>query len=328
MRRTLGLLLFLILLTYLPVRAQIQPQPRKEKILKHEIRLVVENDVFVSLIRDRYYSSGIFGAYRYQLDSSKYGNKLLNVIRTYELRQRMYTSMFVEDTDLADIDRPYAGTLSGSVRQEWYFKKPQYLSVNLELGWMGPGSLTGDIHEIWHSWFGLPEPRGWFTQLEDAPIANLFVDHALSLVSSKDQELNGDIILKSSLAAGTIYNYVQESVIFRFGKILNVNRTSHFGNTLGGIRTQYKSEIAVEAYVFYAPGVRYTFYDGTLQGGLINTGPSIFTKEPRRWLAHQSFGLMLRYGTFDFNYLVYVNSRETDGVGKHSYGAIELRQRF
>ena len=301
---------------------------RKERVLKNEIRLNVENDVFVSLIRDRYYSSGVFAAFRHQLDSSKHGPNIKRIIRSYELRQRMYTSVFIGDVQLEDIDRPYAGLLSIATRQEYYFKKPQYLSLNLELGLMGPDSQTGEVHRIWHKWFGLPEPRGWFTQLENAPIANLFVDHAIPLASSKDPEVNGDIILKSSLAAGTIYNYVLESLIFRFGKILNVNETSHFGNTLGGTRTKFKSNVAVEAYIFYSPGVRYTFYDGTLQGGLINSGESVFTKEPKPWLSHQSFGLMLRYGTFDFNYIVYINSRETNGVGRHSYGALEFRQRF
>lgn len=326
MLRNPGLLIFVFSLLCTSLEAQLMP--RKEKVLKNEIRLIVENDVFVSLVRDQYYSSGIFAAYRHQLDSSRLGSNIQKIIRSYDFRQRMYTSRFVEDTDLRDIDRPYAGILSASARQEWYFKKPHYLSVNVELGWMGPGSLTGDIHRIWHAAFGLPEPRGWFSQLENAPVANLFVDHAVSIAASKDPELNGDIILKSSLAAGTIYNTVQENVIFRFGKILNVNESSHFGNTLGGTRTQFKSDIAVEAYIFYSPGVRYTFYDGTLEGGLINAGPSVFTKEPRKWIYNQSFGLMLRYGTFDFNYLVYINSRETDGVRKHSYGAIELRQRF
>lgn len=325
MRLSLVLLLFAFSVHLVQVKAQT---PRKEKVLNHEIRLLVENDVFVSLIRDRYYSSGIFASYRYLMDSSKHGDKVLSMVRSYDIRQRMYTSNFVEDIDFEDIDRPYAGLLSASARQQWYFQKPHYLSVNVELGWMGPATATGDIHRIWHSWFGLPEPRGWFSQLENAPVANLFVDHAFQLVSSKDPIVNGDIILKSSLAAGTIYNYVQESMIFRFGKIFPVNQTTHFGNTLGGTRTKFKTEVSIEAYVFYAPAVRYTRYDGTLQGGLINSGESIFTKTPRRWLSQHSFGLMLRYGTFDFNYLVYVNSRETDGVARHSYGAIELRQRF
>ncbi len=325
MRLNLLLLLFAFGFQLVQVKAQI---PRKEKVLKHEVGLLVENDVFVSLIRDRYYSSGIFASYRYLMDSSKHGDKILNMIRSYDLRQRMYTAVFVEYDQLEDIDRPYAGLLSASAKQQWYFKKPHYLSVNIELGWMGPANATGDIHRIWHGWFGLPEPRGWPTQLENAPIANLFVDHAFELAGSDEPELNGDIILKSSLAAGTIYNSIQESVIFRFGKIFDVNKTAHFGNTLGGTRTKFKTDVAVEAYVFYSPGVRYTLYDGTLEGGLINSGESIFTKEPRRWLSQQSFGLMLRYGTFDLNYLVYINSRETDGVAKHSYGAIELRQRF
>ena len=325
MRLNLLLLLFAFGFHFTQVKAQ---NPRKEKVLKHEIGLLVENDVFVSLVRDRYYSSGIFASYRYLMDSSKYGDKVLSMIRSYDLRQRMYTAVNVIYDQLENIDRPYAGLLSASAKQQWYFKNPHYLSVNVELGWMGHSSLTGDIHRIWHNWFGLPEPKGWSTQLENAPVLNLFVEHAFELVGSSDPNVNSDIILKSSLAAGTIYNFAQESVIFRFGKIFDVNQTAHFGNTLGGTRTKFKSEMSVEAYVFYAPGIRYTLYDGTLEGGLINTGESIFTKEPKRWLSHQSFGLMLRYGTFDFNYLVFVSSRETDGVAKHSYGAIELRQRF
>ncbi len=299
-----------------------------QKVLNHELELIVENDVFVSLIRDQYYSSGIFGSYRHALDTSRYGRNVINTSRKYSLTQRMYTAKFVEYDELDLIDRPYAGIFSLSARQDFFFRNGQYFGAEFELGWMGPKSFTGDIHEAWHGFFGLPDPNGWFSQINDALVANLYLDHAKRLLRSNSPEVQGDITSVSRLSVGTIYNSFFQGLLFRYGKTRSIEKSTHFGNTLSTLKPLQKSDIATEAYIFYQPAVMYVAYDGTLQGGLITGNESLFTKEPVSWRFMNSFGLLLRYGTFDINLVFYIQPAETDGVSSHSYGAIELRQRF
>jgi len=206
--------------------------------------------------------------------------------------------------------------------------KQQYFGVELELGWMGPSSLTGDIHETWHGFLGLPDPKGWFSQVNNALVLNGYLDYAKGLVRTQGVMTQADISAVTNLSFGTIYNSVTQGVLFRYGKTLPIESSSHFGNTLSTLKPLKKSTNSVEAYLFYQPSVMYVAYDGTLEGGLFTTNESVFTKEPTNWRILHSFGLMLRYGTFDFNFLVYLQPPETSGVTRHSYGGIELRQRF
>lgn len=298
------------------------------KTLTQELHLVVENDVWISLLSDQYYSSGIFGSYRHLLDSTKYPKKVINSTRSYGLSQRIYTARLIDWELLEDLDRPYAGLISLFAQQQFYLENNQYIGVKLELGWMGPSSFTGDIHESWHGFFGLPTPRGWFAEVNDAPVINLFLDHGFQVARANGIELQADIILESNLAMGTIFNSIGEHIVFRVGKLKPFPLSSFFGNTLGTKKPRQKSRIAVEAYFFYSPGVEYVFYDGTLQGGLIERNPSIFTKDPRQWRSQHRAGLNFRYGVFDFNFIAFFQSRETDGVRRHQYAAIELKQRF
>ncbi len=317
-----------LLIIFAAFSTTAQNEKPVSKTLRHELELVVENDVFLSLVRDQYYSSGIFGSYRHQLDSAKFPKGVINSARKYSLMQRMYTSYFVELSELEELDRPYAGILSVSGRQDFYLANKQYLGIELELGWMGPGSLTGDIHVAWHDFFGLPDPNGWFSQVNDAPVINLYGNHAFLLIRSGGVVTQADISLESNIALGTVYNYLHERLVMRWGKTLPLHLSTHYGNTLGLAKPSKKSQISMEAYLFYAPGIQFVAYDGTLQGGLINTGESVFTKEPETFRLTHQFGLNLRYGTFDFNFIVYLQPPETDGVTRHSYGGLELRQRF
>jgi len=303
-------------------------QAQDEKVLTQEVTLLVENDVFTSILLDQYYSSGIFARYSRQVDSSRVGPKLLNIINHFELSQRMYTANSVEEASIEEMDRPYAGTISVSAGQAYYFKHKHTLELKMELGWMGPKSFTGEIHEAWHQFFGLPSVNGWSSQVSDAPVINAHVRHGMQLLRSNGKNYQPDILLDTRLAFGTVYNTLQHQVIFRFGRTLPINLTGFFGNTLGTPKPKKKGGEAVEAYIMYSPGVRYTLYNGTLQGGLLSWEPSVFTKEPHNWVYHQKFGLLLRYKTFDFNFVVHLHKPETEGVTSHQYAGVELKQRF
>ncbi|MEM9329011.1 MAG: lipid A deacylase LpxR family protein [Bacteroidota bacterium] len=303
-------------------------QGSNERVLRHEVRLLIENDVFTSLLSDQYYSSGIYARYSRIQDSTRVGPKLLSIINHFELSQRIYTANEVDKVRISEMDRPYAGIISFKAGKSYFFRSSHALEVQLELGWMGPKSFTGEIHEAWHQWLGLPDVNGWDTQVSDAPVINAHVRHGMQLLRTRDKNPKLDILLESHLALGSVHNIIREQLIFRFGRTLPANLSGIFGNTLGGIRPRKKPAKAMEAYIMYSPGVQYTIYNGTLQGGLLSRSPSLFTKDPNRWVYHQKFGLLLRYGTFDFNFVVHVHKPETVGVTSHQYAGIELKQRF
>ncbi len=303
-------------------------QNASQKVLNREVTLLIENDVFTSILLDQYYSSGIYASYRDRLDSAEVGPRLIQVIRNFKVSQRMYTANSLAEIHIENMDRPYAGILSFMIGQSYYFKRKQALEIELELGWMGPRTGTGQIQRGWHKAFGLQPVNGWDSQISDSPVINAHLRHGIEILRSNGEHYQPDIILDSRLSFGSVFNSIHEQLVFRFGRTLPVNQTGYFGNTLGLIKPDGEYAQTIEVYIMYSPGIKYTLYDGTLQGGLLSWEPSVFTKEPNPWVFHQKFGLLFRYGTFDFNFVVHLHKPETEGVTSHQYAGVELKQRF
>ena len=300
-----------------------------KKLLNSEVSLLVENDVFTSFYEDSYYSSGIFARYSHVVDTSKIRSGAIKSIRRYEFLQRIYTAKKTNWSNVELMDRPYAGTLSLAIMQDWYYDNHQYLQLKIEIGWMGPGSLTGDIHQSWHRFFGLPKINGWHTQLSDAPLVNAHTKHAFEVFKlyGKLNTFDCDLSMESNLSLGTIYNHFHERALIRLGRFESLERSMYYGNTLGDTKSKPLSIKTTEIFLFYSPGVRFTIYDGTLQGGLI-ARESVFTKQPNQWVFIHSFGFMARYHILDIGYAIHHLGKETNGVGRHKYGGIILNLRF
>lgn len=294
-------------------------QQKEEILLTKEVRLVVDNDVFLSLINDQYYSSGIFGYYRW-LKKNSDSNKS---IRSVSINQRMYTPRKVRWDEINEFDRPYAGLLSMFLTQENYIRKNQYVLSRLELGWMGPANKTGEIHEYWHGVLGLPNPNGWDYQIQNSPIINGYFTYARTLAS----DLGIDLISETNVSMGTIFNNIRQELMVRIGSIRNIGSGVHYNGNLG---TKYKlpeKGKLVEGYMFYSPGIEYNFYNATIEGNIV--GPlAPHTETPKNWIWQNRIGLMLSWISFDVQMIVYTRSQETTEANKHYYMSIQLNKRF
>ena len=284
-----------------------------------EIRLVVDNDVFTSIIRDQYYSSGLFGFYRHIVSQSDSSAK---IIRSYSLNQRIFTPNSVRWRNVERFDRPYAGHISVFLSNE-YYRPSTYLLTRLELGWMGPGSLTGDIQETWHKWFGLPNPEGWDFQIQNSPIINYYMTFAGKLVETEGL----DILSESNLSLGTAFTNIRQELIIRMGKFNTLGTSVHYNGQLGSVKKNQQTKGTIEGYLFYAPGVEYNFNNTTIEGNIIGTS-SPHTEVPLRWIWQHKGGFMLSWPGFDIQFTFYWRSREASVATPHVYGGLHLNKRF
>ncbi len=314
MRRSLFFFTFLALSIHLSA----QEKPKKE-YLTFDYQLVVDNDVFtLDLTMDQYYSSGIYPEVRMLLDSNKKAKK----IRSYKLNHRIYTPYWIGHSRLEQIDRPYAGIISGSITNEYYFHTNKYLRAELELGWLGPGVRMGQQQSTWHRWFGMPQPMGWQYQIEDTPVVNLYLNYIQPLYSSYRFEVSS----QSNLSMGTVYNNFRQSLVIRTGELRPIHQSSYVASSLGRKRKE-RQQKTEEFYFFYSPGVEYVLYNATLQGGLI--GPeSPDTVDAIPWVIQHRFGVMFSWPRFDLSFTRFWRSKENDSAMKHTYVAIRLNQRF
>jgi len=295
-------------------------QKKDSVLLTHEIRIVVDNDVFTSLTRDRYYSSGLFGVFRWVSAQSQTTSKSINSIM---LAQRIFTPNNVTLKNPQRFDRPYAGQISLTGSREIY-RKDFYIKTAVELGWMGQGSLTGTIQESWHQFLNLPYPSGWEFQIGNSPIVNIY--NTLSKTLIKNQSI--DVISESNLALGTAFTYIRQEMMLRLGKFNPLQNSVQYNGQLGSkIPVLKEKSETQETYLFYSPGFEYAIYNSTIEGNLFG-GKNPHTLNPRRAILQQRAGLMAAWTKFDIQIIYYFRTKETTEAVGSRYAGIHLNFRF
>lgn len=291
-----------------------------KKHLTFDYQLVVENDAFtLDMTKDQYYSSGIFAAVRWLGDSTGKAK----IIRSAQLNHRMFTPSWIGWENQVQLDRPYAGLLSASLIQEYYFHSNQYLKAHLELGWMGPGALVGETQTIWHQWFNMPEPKGWTYQINDTPIVNLYMTYVKPVYSSYHFELTAE----SNVGLGSVFNYFRQELMIRMGKLRPVYQSAYTGSSLGNQRQLSEVPVLSEIYVFYSPGLEYVYYNATIEGNFIGER-STYTEESIHWITQHRVGIMFSWTRFDLGVIAHWRTRENTDATNHSFVGVRLNQRF
>lgn len=312
---------FFIAFIFLSITITSQAQEKSPKSrLTFDYQLVVDNDAFtLDLSADQYYSSGIYPAVRWLADSAGRAK----VIRSVQLNHRIFTPSWIGWNRETQLDRPYAGQVSASVANEYYFPSSQYLKVQLELGWMGPAVRMGETQDNWHRWFGMPQPRGWHYQINNTPIGNGYVTYIKPLYSSYNFEVSSE----TNLAFGTVFNYGRQELMFRAGNLRPMHRSAYSGAALGDKRNASSSQKTVESYLFYAPGFEYVVYNATIEGNLIGEKSHFTLNQINRVFQHRA-GFMFSWPRFDMGFTAYWRTPENDRATRHKYASIRLNQRF
>lgn len=289
--------------------------------LTRELQVENDNDAYtLNFSRDQYYSNGVVLRYRSLRDSAKLKSSMEKSIRAYAINHRIYTTKHLFWTDSSQMDRPYAGQISLSATQEYYFKNNSYIYAELELGWMGPALRMGDLQYHWHKTFGMQLPFGWDYEVNNAPIVNIYGKYARTL-----KELDGiDIGIESNISAGTAFAFARQELIFRIGNFKPIHLSTQYNGSLGRDKSVRKQH---EAYFFISPGVEYVGFNSTIEGSW--AGPeSIFTKPITNWVYQTRAGFLMSWTQFDFALFYYRRSKETPEATFHKYIGIRMSQRF
>ncbi len=292
-----------------------------QKILKRELQVENDNDAYtLNFSRDQYYSQGVALRYRILTDTSKWKPTLEKKVRSYVLNHRFYTAKHLWWEDTTEMDRPYAGQITLSATNEYYFKNSSYIYLELELGWMGPALRMGDLQYNWHKLFGMQLPLGWDYQIEDSPIINIYGKYAKALLQGEDMDLSTE----SNFAFGTGFSHVRQEFVYRLGNFLPIHQSTQYNGAIGRVN---KGPKQFEGYFFLSPGVEYVTYNSTIEGGIV--GPeSVFTKTSEKWVFQTRAGVLLSWTKFDFALFYYRRTKETPESTYHKYVGIRMAQRF
>lgn len=145
---------------------------------------------------------------------------------TYSLGQNIYTPADIEEEDLIENDRPYAGITYGSIG----FHNRTLTDMDtleLYLGIVGPQSYAEQSQETIHALFNDKEPKGWDNQLDNEPVIGIVYSHKKKLVESRGSKNFGyDWILNTGGGIGNAMTFYNLGLTFRIGW----NMPNDFGN--------------------------------------------------------------------------------------------------
>jgi len=306
-----------------------------KKILDREIILSVDNDALLFGKNDKYYSSGIFIKYRRLIDENSEWFKRFNkndnlskAIVSYDLVHRMYTPYDIDESDEANIDRPYAGWLYVNAGMNYHFNNNSSLIFNYDLGWLGSATRTDDIQIWWHDLFNMKQPNGWKHQINNTLATNFSVLYQKRILRSGN---SFDLIAEQFAQIGTIRNNLKSGLTMRLGKVGELYNSIYSFSKMGQEKLKVQKipqkERLQELYFYFNASLEYVLYNATIDGNFIGS-PSEFTKESIPIVLHHSWGIQRSGRWFDYRVSVIFRTKEVKEAGKHKYITITLIKRF
>ncbi len=285
----------------------------QEKFSK-EISLVTDNDLYISTVRDRYYTSGIFLSFRYL--SKKQNSSLEKLIYEWKLNHEMYTPYKSTVDNITKHDRPFAGYLYGSFGIKRVYKKNQILNTSIQLGVIGPNAYAKELQELIHNVYGFKESIGWEYQIHNALALNFNAAYFKTILDTENKKF--DITWVNDVNFGTVYTNISTGFYSRIGlkSLQNLKNSIAFDTNLNNEKTNYFREI--ESFFYIKPTLRYAVYDATLQGSFLNKNSPV-TKEITPIVFDVELGLRFTANRLNFGYAFHYNTNKSKGL-RYDYG--------
>lgn len=307
-------LVFISLLTY-----------SQEKFSK-EFRIVTDNDLYVSINKDRYYTSGIFIEYNYLVkhDNPKLSKKIIE----WSLNQEIYTPINPTVSSKGDHDRPFAGYLYAGFGFKNIYKNSTILNFSSSIGAIGKNSFAEELQAFVHELYNFREIVGWKYQIQNAFAANFNVTFIKTLRVSNNNKF--DFGLNTQANVGTVFTNLSYGFYSRFGfkKLQKISNSIGFNSNLNNSTTEFVNES--ESFFYVNPSLRAVLYDATLQGSFLNTS-SLITKELNPFVLTVELGFRYIKNRFNFGYSINYYSNKSKGLRTteiNRYGTITLGYLF
>lgn len=290
----------------------------------YETGMVSDNDAYLMLALDQYYTNGIILYFRYV--PKEFNEKLYNKIIEFRIGQKIYNPFQGYVPWVERIDKPFAGYLFVESGISRFYRNESVFKTNLQIGIIGPSSHAEDVQIFYHRVFNLYGIDGWQYQVHDALGLNLELNYLKSLKYFFNRQL--DISLFSALRTGTINDDVTVGVlarasIYKLHPVFNSNCTGSMISRNKDISNEK------ELFLYFRPTLSYTIYDATIQGGMFSDDSPV-TFDARPLLLNLELGISGSYKNLNAGYSVIFHTKDAKNnlVENHVYASISLAYRF
>jgi len=293
----------------------------QEKFSK-EFSILSDNDLYVSLYNDRYYTNALFLSYKYL--SAKKSEKLHKKIIEWQIGHEMYSPYKAVVSNVFLHDRPFAAYLYGSFSYDLVYKNHQNLKTEIQLGLIGKHAFGRELQNFVHDIYGFERAVGWDFQIKDALALNFNADYINHIGMNSTEYVDFNVIGKARV--GTVYTDLAVGFVSRFGliKLTDIANSIAFRTNINDGNTDFSREL--EAFVYVKPMVHGVLYDATLQGSFLNTGSPV-TKNPYAVKFELEVGLQFTLNRVNFGYIINYQTNKTDNLNfntGNTFGRISL----
>jgi len=301
---------------------------------KGTFTVALENDLF-GAGTDAHYTHGTEFTYASDTYQPEWFLKLASWMPFYEpnsesrfvvsLGQQIYTPSDIEQKELIENDRPYAGWLYVSVglltdhrQDERHVDK-----IELVLGQVGPDSGASSVQRFIHKVTGSDRARGWDNQLHNETTFDLQYQREwmLPLIDNRM-----DVVPRVAMTLGTARRDIGGGVTLRFG----YGPGCDFGPPLirpSAAGSQYFTpDQPFYWYLFGGVHGRYVEHNIFLDG---NTDHSSHSVSKNSWVGEVQAGAVVGWGNVRVTLTEIVRTREFEGQDDpDEFGAIAVSYRF
>lgn len=228
--RAAALSLALITAAAAPALAQEPPAPPRPDS-RGSLSLAVENDLFGG--SDRYYSNGLQLSWRSA--SGNLPQPLSWLDRQLDFLQgpgvlrwgvALGHSIFTPRDTQAEVpdprDRPYAGLLLGSVSLHRVTAN-SLSTLEFQAGLVGPSAGGRFVQNNWHTLIGVPEARGWRSQLRDEFVAAGVLDRKRRVRLGAAGPVEFELLPSATASIGNLQSYAALGGLLRVGQGLEAD---------------------------------------------------------------------------------------------------------
>ena len=199
-----------------------------------EISFINDNDLYVSVVRDRYYTNGMFLNYRYLSETKK--EFVEKKIFQWQIGHKMFTPYKAVVTSKADHDRAFAAYLYGVFGFTNVYKTNKIFSTSVEVGVIGENAFGKELQNFIHDIYGFKRATGWEYQIkkgrknsvDKTQLTKIYEDHP------------DNTTLLSIIEQHSKFNN-QKNVEIVYTIIKNVHKT----NTLGSVQLESQKTVVI-----------------------------------------------------------------------------------
>ena len=317
-------LIFILVAGSPSLSAKHNLQDTLNKHTENYINLEFSNDIFFKT--DYYFTHGFLLELQIERLALRLSDRLNLYTRkpverryNYNLQQNIYTPVNYTTDTINYHDRPYAGTLSLSYKEEIYIGNTQN-TFGISIGALGKPSGAEQIQNFIHSVIHNNLSIGWDNQINTDIIINFHYTYCRRLVSSEYFDFTGSALIN----AGTLNTDLSGKLNFRLGKY-----NHRFGDS-GPLKTNHRRE-NWQYYLYLGIIPKLVLFNATLQGGVINRSKDehVFTYDQiENLVLGIEWGLVIGYRGFLFAFRANSITPEFEGGKPHAFASLQLKYLF